>query len=76
MDVSDEEFLQFDTSGVPVIVTLTKVTPPNLINQNPFYATVTCMHVLPSTIAGWKALHCRCNFRGGIPNELSCFYFC
>ena len=26
VDVSDEEFLQFDTSRVPVIVTLTKVT--------------------------------------------------
>ena len=26
VDVSDEEFLQFDTAGVPVIVTLTKVT--------------------------------------------------
>lgn len=25
VDVSDEEFLQFDTSTVPVIVTLTKV---------------------------------------------------
>lgn len=25
VDVSDEEFLQFDTSSVPVIVTLTKV---------------------------------------------------
>ncbi|PON55048.1 Polyribonucleotide nucleotidyltransferase [Trema orientale] len=25
LDISDEEFLQFDTSGVPVIVTLTKV---------------------------------------------------
>ncbi|XP_010907957.1 uncharacterized protein [Elaeis guineensis] len=25
VDVSDEEFLQFDTSGVPVVVTLTKV---------------------------------------------------
>ncbi|GAB2301166.1 hypothetical protein Dimus_035199 [Dionaea muscipula] len=25
VDVSDEEFLQFDTSGIPVIVTLTKV---------------------------------------------------
>lgn len=25
VDVSDEEFLQFDTSGVPAIVTLTKV---------------------------------------------------
>ncbi|XP_015900774.1 uncharacterized protein LOC107433900 isoform X2 [Ziziphus jujuba] len=25
VDVSDEEFLQFDTSGVPVIITLTKV---------------------------------------------------
>lgn len=24
VDVSDEEFLQFDTSGVPVIITLTK----------------------------------------------------
>lgn len=26
VDVSDEEFLQFDTSGIPAIVTLTKVT--------------------------------------------------
>jgi hypothetical protein len=26
VDVSDEEFMQFDTSGIPVIVTLTKVT--------------------------------------------------
>ena len=26
VDISDEEFLQFDTSGVPVVVTLTKVT--------------------------------------------------
>lgn len=25
VDVSDEEFLQFDTSGVPLIVTVTKV---------------------------------------------------
>lgn len=25
VDISDEEFLQFDTSGVPVIITLTKV---------------------------------------------------
>ena len=25
VDISDEEFLQFDTSSVPVIVTLTKV---------------------------------------------------
>lgn len=25
VDISDEDFLQFDTSGVPVIVTLTKV---------------------------------------------------
>lgn len=25
LDISDEEFMQFDTSGVPVIVTLTKV---------------------------------------------------
>lgn len=28
VDISDEEFLQFDTSGVPVIVTLTKVLSP------------------------------------------------
>lgn len=26
VDISDEEFLQFDTSDMPVIVTLTKVT--------------------------------------------------
>jgi exosome complex component RRP42 len=25
VDISDEEFLQFDTSSVPVIITLTKV---------------------------------------------------
>lgn len=29
VDISDEEFLQFDTSGVPVIVTLTKVIQLN-----------------------------------------------
>ena len=28
VDVSDEEFLQFDTSAVPVIITLTKVPHP------------------------------------------------
>jgi uncharacterized protein (UPF0261 family) len=26
VDISDEEFMQFDTSDIPVIVTLTKVT--------------------------------------------------
>jgi len=31
IDVSDEEFLQFDTSGVPVIITLTKVSQQNVI---------------------------------------------
>lgn len=25
VDLSDEEFLQFDTSGIPAIITLTKV---------------------------------------------------
>lgn len=29
VEISDDEFLQFDTSGVPVIVTLTKVTVMN-----------------------------------------------
>ena len=29
VDISDEEFMQFDTSGVPVIVTLTKVIQVN-----------------------------------------------
>ena len=31
IDVSDAEFLQFDTSGVPVIITLTKVSQQNVI---------------------------------------------
>lgn len=31
VDLSDEEFLQFDTTGVPVIVTLTKVTEITVI---------------------------------------------
>lgn len=31
IDISDEEYQQFDTSGVPVIVTLTKV---NLISNS------------------------------------------
>jgi exosome complex component RRP42 len=30
VDISDEEFLQFDTSDIPVIVTLTKVTKLNV----------------------------------------------
>lgn len=32
VDISDEEFLQFDTSKFPVIVTLTKVTNSNLLH--------------------------------------------
>lgn len=42
VDVSDEEYLQFDTSGVPVVVTLTKVSiimasvfTPNIQNTRP-----------------------------------------
>lgn len=31
VDVSDEEFLQFDTSGIPVIVTLIKVIEASLL---------------------------------------------
>lgn len=34
VDVSDEEFLQFDTTAVPVIVTLTKVMQIYLGWQN------------------------------------------
>lgn len=33
VDISDEEFLQFDTSGVPVIVTLTKVIQLNCFSS-------------------------------------------
>ncbi|XP_073134067.1 uncharacterized protein [Henckelia pumila] len=32
VDVSDEEFLQFDTTGVPVIITLTKVGRPYIVD--------------------------------------------
>ena len=45
VDVSDEEFLQFDTSGVPVIVTLTKVACA-------IYSLIvhTCDNFLPSLL--------------------------
>lgn len=33
VDISDEEFLQFDTSGVPVIITLTKVQFPLIVHN-------------------------------------------
>lgn len=36
VDISDEEFLQFDTSGVPVIITLTKV-----VQLHSFYLEMT-----------------------------------
>lgn len=32
VDISDDEYLQFDTSGVPVIVTLTKVAQYHVQN--------------------------------------------
>lgn len=35
VDVSDEEFLQFDTSGVPVIITLTKVGRHYIVDATP-----------------------------------------
>lgn len=35
VDVSDEEFLQFDTSGVPVIITLTRVGRHYIIDATP-----------------------------------------
>lgn len=35
VDVSNEEFLQFDTSGVPVIVTLTKVGRHYIVDATP-----------------------------------------
>ncbi|RHN78015.1 putative exosome complex component Rrp42, archaea, PNPase/RNase PH domain-containing protein [Medicago truncatula] len=35
VDVSDEEFLQFDTSGVPVIITLTKIGRHYIVDATP-----------------------------------------
>ncbi|XP_045820658.1 exosome complex component RRP42-like [Trifolium pratense] len=35
VDISDEEFLQFDTSGVPVIITLTKVGREYIVDATP-----------------------------------------
>ncbi|GAU40729.1 hypothetical protein TSUD_14140 [Trifolium subterraneum] len=35
VDISDEEFLQFDTSGVPVIITLTKVGRDYIVDATP-----------------------------------------
>ncbi|KAL5071010.1 hypothetical protein RYX36_021897 [Vicia faba] len=35
VDVSDEEFLQFDTSGIPAIVTLTKVGRHYIVDATP-----------------------------------------
>ncbi|KAK2399562.1 exosome complex component RRP42 [Trifolium repens] len=35
VDISDEEFLQFDTSGVPVIITLTKVGRHYIVDATP-----------------------------------------
>ncbi|XP_004498271.1 uncharacterized protein [Cicer arietinum] len=35
VDISDEEFLQFDTSGVPVIVTLTKIGRHYIVDATP-----------------------------------------
>ncbi|KAK2411189.1 hypothetical protein P8452_71832 [Trifolium repens] len=35
VDVSDEEFMQFDTSGVPVIITLTKVGKHYIVDATP-----------------------------------------
>lgn len=57
VDISDEEFLQFDTSRFPVIVTLTKVMA--LIDLCRYYCkrmhTVLCFeaNIFLGKIAGW-----------------------
>lgn len=51
VDVSDEEFLQFDTTKVPVIVTLTKVILSDLslmssANFHVYYPLLISTHML------------------------------
>ena len=44
VNISDEEFLQFDTSAVPVIITLTKVSTHFILSRNDLFIVVDfCM---------------------------------
>ncbi|XP_057798530.1 uncharacterized protein LOC131014544 isoform X3 [Salvia miltiorrhiza] len=74
VDVSDEEFVQFDTSGVPVIVTLTKAKHSYFLHLRLSQCwglySETQRYML--TFAGRGALYCRCNYRRGVPDEFSC----
>lgn len=75
VDVSDEEFLQFDTSGVPVVVTLTKVTL-SILSQMGHGKYLWRLYVVHVDFVGGKTLYCGCDIRRGIPDELCylCFY--
>ncbi|TXG55526.1 hypothetical protein EZV62_020782 [Acer yangbiense] len=45
VDISDEEFLQFDTTGVPVIVTLTKVGKHYIVDYLNYLGRITGLRV-------------------------------
>lgn len=72
VDISDEEFLQFDTSAVPVIVTLTKVSSIRLPTSSDIHSMKLTFH----SHAGREALYRGCNSRGGIPYEFGHFDVC
>ena len=72
VDISDEEFLQFDTSAVPVIITLTEVSSIYF----ELHYTLRSMKLNFHSHAGWEALYCGCNSGGGIPYEFGHFNVC
>ena len=61
VDVSDEEFLQFETSGVPAIVTLTKVGKHYIID-----ATLEEESQMSSAVSISINRHDRLTKRGGV----------
>ncbi|KAI4319909.1 hypothetical protein MLD38_033450 [Melastoma candidum] len=63
VDISDEEFLQFDTSSVPVIVTLTKVGRHYIVDATP--EEESQMSSAVSVSANRKGHICGLTKRGG-----------
>ncbi|XP_048135537.1 exosome complex component RRP42-like isoform X2 [Rhodamnia argentea] len=63
LEISDEEFLQFDTSGVPVIVTLTKVGRHYIVDATSEEESETSSAV--SVSINRKGLICGLTKRGG-----------
>lgn len=63
VDVSDEEFLQFDTSGVPVIITLTKVGRHYIVDATS--EEESQMSSAVSVSVNWHGQICGMTKRGG-----------